>query len=97
MTRADVLDCLKRAAPELKRLGFSKLYLFGSLAREADAPNDVDLLYEADAGKEPGFGQLVAAYDRLEQLLGCSVDLVDKGLLHDRIRDRVEAEMIEVF
>lgn len=97
MKREDVLSVLKPLEPELKRLGFAKLYLFGSVARsDPDAP-DVDLLYEAEGNLKPGFHELADAWDQLENSLGKPVDLVDRNLLHRRIRSRVEDEMVEVY
>jgi len=97
MTRGDVLNALRPLEPELKRLGFAKLYLFGSAARSDPNAHDVDLLYEAEGALKPGFHELVDAWDRLENILGKPVDLVDRELLHQRIRPRVENEMVEVY
>jgi predicted nucleotidyltransferase len=97
MTRSDVLDALRRLEPELKRLGFAKLYLFGSAARSDPNARDVDLLYEAEGELKPGFPELADAWDRLESLFGKPVDLVDRELLHQRIRAGVEHEMVEVY
>jgi predicted nucleotidyltransferase len=97
MRRAEVLAAVKPLEGELKRLGFGKLYLFGSVARDEPEPRDVDFLYEAKPEARPGFFQLTDALARLEEVLGSSVDLVDRQRLHQRIRPRVEAEMIEVY
>lgn len=97
MTRNDVLNKIRPLAPELKRLGLGKLYLFGSVAREEPQPNDVDLLYEADEKHKLDYFELVDAAERLEELLGQRVDLVDRKLLHRRIRTRVEAELVEIY
>lgn len=97
MNRGEVLDALRRLEPELKRLGFAKLYLFGSAARSDPKARDVDLLYEAEGVLRPGFPELADAWDRLETILGKPVDLVDRELLHQRIRPSVENEMVEVY
>lgn len=97
MTREEVLRRLKACEAELKRLGFAKLYLFGSAARSDPNAQDVDLLYEAEGTLRPGFHELADAWDRLEDILGMRVDLVDRQLLHRRIRPRVENEMVEVY
>jgi uncharacterized protein len=96
MKREEVLSALRPLEPELKRLGFAKLYLFGSAARSDPDARDVDLLYVAE-GLRPGFHELADAWDRLEGILGKRVDLVDRDLLHRRIRPRVENEMIEIY
>ena len=97
MTRTDVLDTVRLVAPELKRLGLCKLYLFGSVARGELRTNDVDLLYEAESDEALDFFNLVDATERLQALLGRPVDLVDRKLLHRRIRSRVEAELVEIY
>jgi predicted nucleotidyltransferase len=97
MTRSDILAALKPLEPELKQLGFAKLYLFGSAGRGEPDPKDVDLLYEPEEAHQPGFDELSDAWERLEAALGKPVDLVARKNLHQRIRPRVEAEMIEVY
>lgn len=97
MKRDDVLAVLRPLESELKRLGFAKLYLFGSAARSDPAARDVDLLYEAEGTRRPGFHELFDASDRLEEVLGTRVDLIDRELLHRRIRPRVESEMVEIY
>lgn len=97
MKREEVLSALRPLEPELKRLGFAKLYLFGSAARSEPDARDVDLLYEAEGILKPGFHELAEAWDRLEDILEKPVDLVDRELLHQRIRPRVENEMVEVY
>jgi predicted nucleotidyltransferase len=97
MKREEVLAVLRPLERELKGLGFAKLYLFGSAARSDPDARDVDLLYEAEGTLRPGFHELTDAWDRLEEILGKPVDLVDRKLLHRRIRPRVETEMVEVY
>ena len=97
MKRDDVLAAVKPLEGELKRLGFKKLYLFGSVARDEPNPQDVDLLYETGPEAGPGFFELTDALARLEQVLGSSVDLVERQRLHQRIRPRVEAELVEIY
>jgi predicted nucleotidyltransferase len=97
MKRDDVLEALRPLEPELRQLGFAKLYLFGSAVRSDPEARDVDLLYEAEGTHRPGFDELADAWYRLEQILGKPVDLVDRELLHRRIRPRVENEMVEIY
>lgn len=75
------------------RYGVTQLAVFGSVARgEAGPDSDVDLL--AEFSREIGLLDFVALKHALEDLLGVTVDLVPAGSLHERIRDRVEAEAI---
>ncbi|HYW15793.1 MAG TPA: nucleotidyltransferase domain-containing protein [Allosphingosinicella sp.] len=96
MKRDDVLEKIRLAAPELKRLGFGKLYLFGSVARGEAETRDVDLLYETAADPMDYF-IIVEAIEKLEAILGQPVDLVERHRLHERIRSRVEAELVEIY
>lgn len=64
----------------LARFGLSNPKVFGSLARRADAPgSDIDLLVDLADGVD--VLDVIDAADALEELLGCSVDLVSsRGL-----------------
>lgn len=97
MTRSEILKRLKASETELRGLGVGKLYLFGSAARGEPQPRDVDLIYEI--GDYPRFSYLdqAGAEIALEKILGKPVDLVLRRALHERIRPRVEAEMVEIF
>lgn len=96
MKRDDVLEKIRLAAPELKRLGFEKLYLFGSVARGEADTRDVDLLYEA-AGQPIGYFTIVEVTEKLESILGRPVDLVERHRLHRRVRPQVELELVEIY
>ena len=96
MRRDDVTKILTRHSRELMRdHRVSSILLFGSVARdEATAASDVDLLV---AFKEPpGFDGYMALKFRLEELLGCRVDLVMDGALKPEARPVVEQEGIRV-
>lgn len=97
MTREEILRRLKASEPELRKLGLGKLYLFGSVARGEPAAKDVDLLF--DIGDFPSFSYLdqAGAEIAIEKLLGRPVDLILRRALHERIRPRVESEMVEVY
>ena len=78
--------------PELRRdFGVKSLALFGSVARgEATADSDVDVLVEFDSAIGLiRFGQLE---ERLEQLLGHRVDLVEPEALHPALKNAILAE-----
>lgn len=97
MNRDQVIRVLRENSEELHEMGLAKLYLFGSVARGKSAPADVDLAFEI--GGNPHFSLLTqaAAMHRIEELLGLPVDLVQREYLHHMIKDRIEAEMVEVF
>ncbi len=97
MDRDQVIRILRENAAELHELGLAKLYLFGSVARGEPKPADIDLAFEV--GDNPHFSLLTqaGALLRIEELLGRPVDLVQRECLHPRIKNRIEAEMVEVF
>ena len=78
-----------------KRFGVSRLALFGSTARDdATANSDVDILvsFDGKATSKRYFG--VQFF--LEDLLGCSVDLVTEKALRAELRPHIEREAIDV-
>ncbi|PKO52225.1 MAG: DNA polymerase subunit beta [Betaproteobacteria bacterium HGW-Betaproteobacteria-20] len=78
-----------------QRFGVNRLALFGSTARgTATANSDVDILvgFDGAATSQRYFG--VQFY--LEDLLGCSVDLVTEKALRQELRPYIEREAIDV-
>jgi hypothetical protein len=93
MTCDQVLQRLSEARSELARLGVRSLDLFGSVARgEAGPQSDVDLLVEFD--KPGGFFHFFRVQRRLEEILGCRVDLVMRDAVKRQLRDRIFAEAV---
>ena len=78
-----------------QRFGVTRWALFGSTARNAATDHsDVDILINFDgvATSQRYFG--VQFY--LEDLLGCSVDLVTEKALRPELRQYIELEAIDV-
>src|SRR5258708_6200352 len=96
MTRKDVLSKLAEHRRELRdRFGVESLALFGSVAHDkATDASDVDLLVDFD--RPTGYFGLIALQDRLQEMLGCPVDVGTRDALKPRFRDRVEKECIHV-
>ena len=85
----------KNKAVLTQRFGVTRLALFGSTARNtATDDSDVDILVSFDgvATSQRYFG--VQFY--LEDLLGCSVDLVTEKALRPELRQYIELEAIDV-
>jgi predicted nucleotidyltransferase len=97
MDRDQVIRILRENAEELHDMGLAKLYLFGSMARGESAPADVDLAFEVAGNPHFSLMTQAGAMNRIEELLGRPVDLVQRECLHPRIKNRIEAEMVEVF
>jgi hypothetical protein len=93
MTVEQVRSVLAANRDELAALGGASLSVFGSTARgEADADSDVDLL--VDLNRRMGLFDFFAIRYRLEELLGCRVDLVQSDGLGPRVRERVLKEAV---
>lgn len=96
MDRSRSLLLLKKSKPELtRRFGVRSLALFGSTARDtARADSDVDVLvsFDGPATSERYFG--VQFF--LEDLLGCTVDLVTDKALRPELRPFVERDRVHV-
>ncbi|TFH74436.1 nucleotidyltransferase family protein [Cellulomonas sp. HD19AZ1] len=82
-----------RALVELcARYGFSKLEVFGSVARgEERTDSDIDLLYDLLPGRHVTW-EVVDAADELSAILGRPVDLVSRRAVHPLLRSRIETE-----
>lgn len=96
MRRSEAIDLLARSKPILAdRYGVTHLALFGSTARDsATRGSDVDVLvaFDGPATSARYFG--VQFY--LEDLLGCTVDLVTENALRPELRPFIEKEAIHV-
>jgi predicted nucleotidyltransferase len=93
MKRSDALEQLAALKPELKKLGIKSLSVFGSVARDqARAGSDIDLL--AEFHQTPDLIEFAGVKLRLEELLGCNVDLVTRGGVYPMPRRRILKEAI---
>ncbi len=93
VTRDDVLHRLAETRAELASLGVRSLDLFGSVARgEAGPGSDVDLLVEFD--KPIGLIHFFRVQRRIEEILGCHVDLVMREAVKPQLRDQIFAEAV---
>ena len=96
MKREQVIATLQAHEAELKSAGILRLALFGSVARGQDG-NDVDLLATFDEAQRLSLIDVVGLEQRLEQLLGAQVDLIQDGTLKEGLRERVEQELVRAF
>ncbi|OGV73831.1 MAG: hypothetical protein A3K19_24650 [Lentisphaerae bacterium RIFOXYB12_FULL_65_16] len=95
LTREHILETLRSAKSELEtRFRVHRLGLFGSYARGDNRPDsDVDILVDVD----PSIGlDFVSLADRIEELLGTSVDVVSTRALKARNRDSIERDVLYV-
>ena len=97
MNREQVITALRGHEAELHRFGVSRLFLFGSVARnEAGPESDVDLFFDTD---NPRFSliELVDVQERVNAILGVASDVMTRASLHPMLRQRIEAEALRVF
>ena len=97
MTCADIIVTLRSRAPDIRALGATSLYLFGSAARgEARDDSDMDLFIDYDPDRF-SFVELIRLRERLSDILGRPADLTTREGLHPLLRPEIEAEAIKVF
>ncbi|WP_258083037.1 nucleotidyltransferase family protein [Thermococcus thermotolerans] len=92
-TLEDVQKILHAHRKELsEKYGVKRIGVFGSYSRNEQRPDsDVDILVEF---KQPvGLIEFIRLQKYLEELLGVRVDLVTKGALKRRIRERILKEV----
>jgi len=96
MNKANALRLLKERKADLAReYGVVDLALFGSVARDdAGEASDVDILVKFDGPATSA--RYFGLQFELEDLLGCSVDLVTDKALRPELRPYVEREAIHV-
>lgn len=98
MDKTVALSKLKPHEAALRSLGVEQLSLFGSTARdEANASSDVDLSATFASDAKIGFFKFVEIAERLETILGVSVDLVSEPARKARIQDEIDRDRVRVF
>jgi predicted nucleotidyltransferase len=97
MQRYQILQRLRDRAPNLRRLGATRLFLFGSASRDqATASSDIALFFDFD---DPAFSviDLLNLQDRLSDILQAPADVMTRGSLHHGLRAAIEHSAIHVF
>jgi predicted nucleotidyltransferase len=98
MRRDEVIAKLRTYEPELKAAGVLHLSLFGSIARnEASVQSDIDLLAAFNPARALSLLDVIGIENRLADLLGRPVDLVEEGMLKPHVRENVSREIVRAF
>ncbi len=92
-TLEDVQKILRVHGKELsEKYGVKRIGIFGSYSRnEQRMDSDVDILVEFE--RPVGLITFVRLQEYLERLLGVKVDLVTKGALKKRLKERILKEV----
>jgi predicted nucleotidyltransferase len=98
--RDKAITILQLHEAELRKLGVTRLSLFGSTARgEASRRSDVDVSIELAPGPR-GFAHLDlidAIRDRLADILGVPVDIVEEPADRPRLQQEIERDRVVAF
>ena len=95
-TSQEYIDIIRSHAAELRQqYGITSMRLFGSVARnEHREGSDVDIYVTMP----PKFFNYIQAAQYLEELLGCSVDLIsDHKNLRPFFKEQIERDGIDIF
>ena len=80
-----LLELIAAVMPELRRMGVTRLGIFGSRARGDSRPDsDLDVLLTLEPGRD--LVDLVAIRDRLQEIFSLRVDVVTPSGLAPRCR-----------
>jgi uncharacterized protein len=102
MERQSLIQTLRAHEAELRRAGVQSLSLFGSAARgDAGPDSDVDVVVRLSADfAEGGFeyiGRLDDLRERLGQIVGHDVDIVEEPVERERLRRNIEQDRVLAF
>jgi len=98
MKKDEVIATLRAHEPELRAAGVVRRSLFGSTVRnEARADSDIDLLAAFDEAHGLSLLDMIGIENRLADLLGQAVDLIEEGTLRPRAQQCVSGEVVRAF
>jgi uncharacterized protein len=91
-TPRSILSVLEQKKEDIQQFGVRRLGLFGSVVRGENTDlSDLDFLVEFD---KKSFDSYMGLKHFLENLFGCSVDLVLADTLKPRLRERILGETV---
>jgi hypothetical protein len=96
--RERVVRAIREHAAELRALGVTRLWLFGSVARgDARPDSDVDVLIDIIPGRKFSLLDLAEVRLALCDLLGREAGVAIREDLRPRFRDTIADDLIEIF
>jgi predicted nucleotidyltransferase len=102
MNKDRILAQLRAHEAELRAAGIEKISVFGSVARgDATDSSDVDVVIrlspESSRSGFSHFARLDALTQRLQEILGCPVDIVTEPVRKERLRRIIERDATVAF
>jgi uncharacterized protein len=98
MTRDEIIDTIRSAAPALKAEGVTKLAIFGSRARNDARPDsDLDVLVEVEPDSRFSMLNLIGVEHIIQDATGLAVQATMRRSLEPRMAERIADDIIEVF
>ena len=96
--RARVISAIREHEAELRALGVSRLWLFGSLARgDPGRRSDVDVLISVPPAQDFSLLDLAAVRVELCDLLGRDTDVVIREDVQPPFWETIRDDLVEVF
>jgi uncharacterized protein len=97
MRQSEAISALQERVDDIRALGATSLYIFGSTARdEAVEGSDLDLLIDYGPGTRFSGFDLVGIKQHLEDELQTPVDVTTRDSLHPMLREDIERRAIRV-
>ena len=97
MGREDIIERIRARAEDVKALGATALYIYGSRVRGEERPDsDLDVFVDFDPAKFT-FVELVELEDMLSRELGLKVQLGTHDALHPLMKSTIEREAVRVL
>lgn len=94
MDRKSILDSIHDHKEQLKKIGITRVGLFGSFSRNENTENsDLDLLLEFDP-QQKNFHNFMKAYDLLENIFNIRVDIITPESISPYLKKHIESEAV---
>jgi len=98
MDRERAISMMREHAQDMKILGVTGLFLFGSAARdEMRDGSDIGLYLNYDENARFTLFTLAHLKNYLSDLLGTEIDVTTRRGLHPVLRDEIESSSVQVF